>query len=911
MDKSKKRIKDSKSVDKAGKDNKSLGQFAMGEKLGEGMFGKVRLGTHILTGEKVAIKLLEKMKILEQADKVRVEREIRILKQMKHNNIIQLYSVIQTSTTIYLVMEYSPGKELFDYIVNKRRLQESEACEFFQQVVSGVDYMHKNRICHRDLKPENMLLDSNRIIKIIDFGLSNSYGKNELLGTACGSPCYAAPEMIAGNKYSGLKIDIWSMGIILYAMVCGYLPFEDTNNDALYKKILEGKFAVPSFVSDSCKDLIKKILTVDHNKRLTIQQIRDHPWFGISSPYLSEGLLINSVVIPIDEEVVSKLTEFDFSKEEIRCSVLSNKHNHITTAYYLMVKSKIKKEEPSVSDLMSQKYLSYIHDKRNLLSNYDNDINVVVETLASSKGKFIDPERKEKKKKKKGEDDEDEKDSKLLEQERQKERELERQKEIERKKETVEVKKYGFHKQNTYMDVTRKNVMKDDEISELKSSSKNVTTSYNSKTDDNLNLVSKSQEKRTNFKFGTKKEKQISIRDDSKEKEKEKSDLPVPSLTLSKKSSKKVDKFVECITPEPIEPTPTEIPPSTVEVPQMIVVAEQQLQPDPIVIRKDKESTKGLSVVKSQGKNKLSGTNVQEVSTSSNRDGATGVKGSNGNSFLDYQSSETSKRATANSVQPSINPMTGFGTKFGSKKDSSTNNAIVNKEALTSKYGKSTSNNLEIVKDPESPKPKEKEQTAEAPIEAKFNSLVKSLPNPLLSNTGSIDQENPVANMNVKSACKETSANSSQANTDSMTKPIKEKEDLSSKKQKPKPVKQSKIKSPIFTNKDRLEEIKPEKDRPTTTKASAKPNLIGDIPNIDNKNTRNNNSAIKVEKSSNKFGNKTFDKAPENEKIVSLKNKIAAMKTSIKPMTVAELKPSSAVKVRNTTGSVKPTLKKK
>ena len=325
---------------------------------------------------------------------------------MKHNNIIQLFSVIQTTTTIYLVMEYSPGKELFEYIVSKRRLAETEACEFFQQILSGVDYMHKNRICHRDLKPENMLLDSNRTIKIIDFGLSNNYGKNELLGTACGSPCYAAPEMIAGNKYNGLKIDTWSMGIILYAMVCGYLPFEDVNNDALYKKILDGKFAVPSFVSEGCKDLIKKILTVDHNKRFTIQQIKEHPWFGLADPYLVEGLLINSVVIPIDEEVVEKLTEYGYPKEETRCAVLSNKHNHITTTYYLTVKSKTRNSQISISDLTSDIYLTYIHDKKNLLSNYDNDINLVVENLASSKGKFIDPERKEKKPKKSKKDEE-------------------------------------------------------------------------------------------------------------------------------------------------------------------------------------------------------------------------------------------------------------------------------------------------------------------------------------------------------------------------------------------------------------------------------------------------------------------------------------------------------------------------
>jgi len=132
-------------------------------------------------------------------------------------------------------MEYIEGGELFNYIVSKTRLREKEACKFFQQIISGIEYIHKLKICHRDLKPENLLLDKNKNIKIIDFGLSNTYKSGNTLKTACGSPCYAAPEVVAGKRYHGLMIDIWSSGVILFAMICGYLPFEDPNTGKLYK----------------------------------------------------------------------------------------------------------------------------------------------------------------------------------------------------------------------------------------------------------------------------------------------------------------------------------------------------------------------------------------------------------------------------------------------------------------------------------------------------------------------------------------------------------------------------------------------------------------------------------------------------------------------------------------------------
>jgi len=247
------------------------------------------LGSHLQTKENVAVKILEKVKIIEKSDKDRVEREIKILKLLRHVNIIQLYQIIQTKANLYLIMEYANGGELFNYIVKRRRLHEQEACKFYQQLISGIEYLHKLNIVHRDLKPENLLLDQGNELKIVDFGLSNLYQNGELLSTPCGSPCYAAPEMVKGNKYSGLMIDIWSSGIILYAMLCGYLPFDDDNNDILYRKIGNGEYTIPEFVSDRAKDLLYKVLNTDHSKRYNIQQIKNHSWFNINVYKLREG----------------------------------------------------------------------------------------------------------------------------------------------------------------------------------------------------------------------------------------------------------------------------------------------------------------------------------------------------------------------------------------------------------------------------------------------------------------------------------------------------------------------------------------------------------------------------------------------------------------------------------------------
>ena len=258
-----------------------IGNYLIKKTLGQGTFGKVKLGVYLPTEEKVAIKILEKDKIIEKDDEIRVKREFDMLALFNHPNVILVAEIFESSDSYYSVMEYCQGGELFNYIVKNHRLSEEEAAFFYYQLINGLEYIHSLGIVHRDLKPENLLLTSENLLKIIDFGLSNYFknGQKELLSTPCGSPCYASPEMVAGKKYNGFKIDIWSTGIILYAMLCGYLPFEDKDNDILFEKILECKLIFPRYITEISKDLMEKILVIDPEKRITIPEIKKHPFY--------------------------------------------------------------------------------------------------------------------------------------------------------------------------------------------------------------------------------------------------------------------------------------------------------------------------------------------------------------------------------------------------------------------------------------------------------------------------------------------------------------------------------------------------------------------------------------------------------------------------------------------------------
>ena len=375
--------------------------YTISKKLGQGTFGIVVLANHEITGEKVAIKILDKEKIFKNSEKLRFERKIQIMKKMYHKNIVRLYNVIENYKEIFLVMEYIPGQELFDYISYKKRLSELESCNFFQQIISGIEYLSKTKVAHRDLKPENLLIDSKKTIKIVDFGLSNTYYENELLSTACGSPSYAAPEILQGKKYKGVEIDIWSSGVILFAMLCGYLPFEDKNNQNLYKKIIKGEFYTPEYLSPNAVDFLHKILNVEPNNRYNIEQIKSHPWFNMINPKINmtEGLLIDKYIIPFDEEIIKEMIQkYHYNEKIVKINIVINKHNHITTTYYLMLQKKIRNGQETIGNMNSKLFLDYINDKNNLLSKYYFDINrIIVERIFNNDKYFFTKENNQNK----------------------------------------------------------------------------------------------------------------------------------------------------------------------------------------------------------------------------------------------------------------------------------------------------------------------------------------------------------------------------------------------------------------------------------------------------------------------------------------------------------------------------------
>ena len=244
--------------------------------LGKGAFGIVRLYQDKLTKEKVAIKIINKKKIIDKQYEAKIIRELNILQNIHHINIIDTKQILNDSKNIYIIMEYCEKGELFDHIVDRIFLEEDEASYYFYQLIKGIEYLHKNGIVHRDLKPENLLITKNNILKITDFGLSNYYDKNNALSTPCGSIGYTSPEKIYGKNYDGIMADIWSTGIILFEMLCGFLPFDDTNIQILYKKILRCKIEYPHNLTDDSRDLIKKILVKNPEKRITIKEIKKH-----------------------------------------------------------------------------------------------------------------------------------------------------------------------------------------------------------------------------------------------------------------------------------------------------------------------------------------------------------------------------------------------------------------------------------------------------------------------------------------------------------------------------------------------------------------------------------------------------------------------------------------------------------
>ena len=326
--------------------SKMIGNYILFEQIGKGTFSKVTQAIHILTEQVVAVKILEKEKIEDDIDVERIVREIEILNNINHPNIAQMYEIYSTIHNIYLMMEYVEGGDLFDYIFTNKFLPEPKACSLFRQLISVIEYLNEMGITHRDIKPENILLDKDKTnIKVIDFGLSNYCTDKNLLHSSCGSPCYASPEMLSGKPYIGISTDLWSSGIVLYSMLVGSLPFDEQELQKLYEQIKIGKFYLPSTLSLEAMDLLKKLLMVDPNKRIGLNEIKNHPWFKMEKNPIYKGINIyKDGEFPCNEKAVSYVIKQYFSKdkeidiESLTSMIKTNECNKYTATYYLAKK---------------------------------------------------------------------------------------------------------------------------------------------------------------------------------------------------------------------------------------------------------------------------------------------------------------------------------------------------------------------------------------------------------------------------------------------------------------------------------------------------------------------------------------------------------------------------------------------
>ncbi|XP_076853803.1 serine/threonine-protein kinase BRSK2 isoform X7 [Brachyhypopomus gauderio] len=338
----------------SGKDNSAqhanyVGPYRLEKTLGKGQTGLVKLGIHCVTCQKVAIKIVNREKLSESV-LMKVEREIAILKLIEHPHVLKLHDVYENKKYLYLVLEHVSGGELFDYLVKKGRLTPKEARKFFRQIISALDFCHSHSICHRDLKPENLLLDEKNNIRIADFGMASLQVGDSLLETSCGSPHYACPEVIRGEKYDGRKADVWSCGVILFALLVGALPFDDDNLRNLLEKVKLGVFHMPHFIPPDCQNLLRGMIEVDAVKRLTLEQIQKHTWYigGKNEPEPEQPVLRKVAIrmLPSAEDIDPDVLESMHSlgcfrdKNKLMKDLLSDDDNQEKMIYFLLLDRK-------------------------------------------------------------------------------------------------------------------------------------------------------------------------------------------------------------------------------------------------------------------------------------------------------------------------------------------------------------------------------------------------------------------------------------------------------------------------------------------------------------------------------------------------------------------------------------------
>ncbi|TRY89248.1 hypothetical protein DNTS_022904 [Danionella cerebrum] len=318
-----------------------VGFYEIIRTLGKGNFAVVKLARHKVTKTQVAIKIIDKTR-LNSTNLEKIYREVQIMKLLNHPHIIKLYQVMETKDMLYIVTEYAKNGEMFDYLTSNGRMSEDEARKKFWQILAAVDYCHRHHIVHRDLKTENMLLDANMNIKLADFGFGNFYNAGEPLSTWCGSPPYAAPEVFEGKEYEGPHLDIWSLGVVLYVLVCGSLPFDADSLPALRQRVTEGRFRIPFFMSQDCENLIRKMLVVDPTKRISIAQIKQHRWMttDVNVPHQTLSLSFkdyNSNQGDYSEPVLGIMQTLGIDRQRTVESLQNSSFNHFSAIYYLLL----------------------------------------------------------------------------------------------------------------------------------------------------------------------------------------------------------------------------------------------------------------------------------------------------------------------------------------------------------------------------------------------------------------------------------------------------------------------------------------------------------------------------------------------------------------------------------------------
>ncbi|XP_038108695.1 serine/threonine-protein kinase MARK1 isoform X4 [Culex quinquefasciatus] len=315
-----------------------IGKYKLLKTIGKGNFAKVKLAKHVPTSKEVAIKIIDKTQ-LNASSLQKLYREVRIMKLLDHPNIVKLFQVIETEKTLYLVMEYASGGEVFDYLVLHGRMKEKEARAKFRQIVSAVQYCHQKRIIHRDLKAENLLLDSEMNIKIADFGFSNQFTPGSKLDTFCGSPPYAAPELFQGRKYDGPEVDVWSLGVILYTLVSGSLPFDGATLRELRERVLRGKYRIPFYMSTDCENLLKKFLVLNPAKRASLESIMKDKWMNMG--YEEDELTPFTEPKPDlkDQKRIGKteaLVAMGYNRQDIEESLTFTRYDDVFATYLLL-----------------------------------------------------------------------------------------------------------------------------------------------------------------------------------------------------------------------------------------------------------------------------------------------------------------------------------------------------------------------------------------------------------------------------------------------------------------------------------------------------------------------------------------------------------------------------------------------